>query len=153
MSSKVLLPLILAAVCGVGGAGCSMGTPTAAMVAPDEPLGAVTLRWSVAGSVDPRACRSEAADRIDISVVTSEGGGELEAFQEPCESFERRMVLAAGEYAVRARLVDARRRELTTDEAVPSFTVAGGQEVAIVVDFPATAFLGATAPTSLASAR
>ncbi|MCW5816794.1 MAG: hypothetical protein KIT84_37705 [Labilithrix sp.] len=126
--------------CGLIGAialaACSEGTEEPIVTsAATEPLGTLTLRWTVAGSRDARACATASAPVIDVSIVSPDTGGELEAFQERCVTFATMAVLAPGTYAARVHLVDTSGDPRTPPVELPAFTLAEGGVIVQEVDF------------------
>jgi hypothetical protein len=131
-----LVPMLaLAAACG-----SNTATPATVVVAPNEPASTLTLRWSLDGSTDPASCNQSGVDVIDISIVSPDTGGEIQAFQQQCAAFSTSITLEPGTYGARARLVDSQGIARTTDVSVPPFTLVGGDELVQTVDFPADSF-------------
>lgn len=141
MKSRVLLVAaslcLAAAACG----GSGSTTETTTVVAPTEPDATLTVRWSLAGSLDPNSCPQSSAYLIDISIMDPVTGDELEAFQAACETFATSITLAPGTYDARARLLDPARDARTTDVRIPTFTLNSNEELVQDVDFPADSFL------------
>lgn len=107
---------------------------------PTEPNGHLTLRWTIAGTTDPRACDDNDVDVIDISVTDPADGSEIAGFQQDCRAFETSISLAPGHYAAAARMVDNGGHAVTTDVPVAPFTLVGNDELVQDVDFPDDSF-------------
>lgn len=138
MNAKAFLVVALA----LGAAACSSGDdgPSTVVVDPNEPLSTLTLRWTIDGATDPAACHQSRADVIDISILDPTSNGEIQAFQQTCETFETSITLAPGAYKARARLVDNGGHVRTTDVPIREFVLNGNDELVQDVDFPPDSF-------------
>jgi hypothetical protein len=101
--------------------------------------GALVVDWTVDGSTDPDECAQGDAASIDIIVETVEGD-RVGEFEDACEAFETSIDLAPGDYVANAVLLDPDGRERTTLVDMEPFTILGGADLVIPVDFPARSF-------------
>lgn len=141
MNAKALLVVALSSL-ALGIAGCSTESdgPSTVVVEPNEPLATLTLRWTIDGTTDPATCHQSGSDVIDISILDPSSNGEIQAFQQTCETFETSITLAPGAYKARARLVASDGTARTTDVPVREFVLNGNDELVQDVDFPADSF-------------
>src|SRR5689334_22523556 len=124
----------------VAGAGCvveSSAPPPPVVVEP----GRLTLRWTVAESVDPNLCVFWDVAAIDVAVSTTAGQSAGE-FQAPCTAFTTSISsLYPGNYVADALLIDSVGRARTTHVPIRPFTVIERTELVLDLDFPRDSFL------------
>ena len=126
-----LLPC-LALGCGGGG-----GDGSTEVVVEDT--GVVALDWTVDGVADPAQCDQGAARNFDV-LITDMTGRVVGEYTEWCSSFLLRVELDPGTYQAHAVLLDAAGADRTTTIDIGAFTIYGGDELAIPIDFPADSF-------------
>jgi hypothetical protein len=106
-----------------------------------EPAGGVfTVSWSIDDYQDPADCQQSGASTILVTVETRSGArvGEYEA---PCEDFDTSIDLPPGRYQGSAVLLDRRGHDRTTEVFLDPFSLYGGDEVPVDIDFPPGSFL------------
>jgi hypothetical protein len=119
------------------GSGCaSEPEPTPVVVAGD---GLLTVDWSIDDAKDPRLCGDEAADSIDV-IVTTAGGAIVGEFSEYCEAFALSIRLPSGSYDADASLLDANGAQRTSSVSLGGFSLFGGDELVVPIDFPYDSF-------------
>ena len=115
---------------------CTTSAGTDVVVAGD---GTLTVDWTIGDAKDPRDCRDEAADSIDI-VVTDPGGGVVGEFNDVCEAFATSISLAPGSYSGDATLLSTGGNPRTTAVDLGPFTIYGNDELVVPIDFPLDSF-------------
>jgi hypothetical protein len=124
----------------VAGTGCVIDSdPDPYYAPPPSRVGAVTLRWSVSGTFDPNACVSFGATEARVDLYDAFGAPIRTAFLD-CRAFSARFDLNEGRYSARVELTDPGRQPRTTSAPVAPFTIVGGSNLTIDVDFPPNSF-------------
>lgn len=101
----------------------------------------VTFAWTVKAASAPEDCDAANAATFDVLVYT-DYGAEAGEFTDHCGLFDTTVGLQPGSYTAAAMLLDPHGAELTTQIAIPSFTVLARTYVAIPLDFPPSSFFG-----------
>ncbi|MFO7181666.1 MAG: hypothetical protein DIU78_023490 [Pseudomonadota bacterium] len=134
MKSEFLVVLTLAAL-----------SPACVLDADPDPSVVVTSRsrlvvdWTIQGSADPDLCRVTDAKTLSV-VVTTLSGRFVGDFRQSCAAFAAAIDLRPGDYLADAVLLDAFGDERTTPVLIDPFTLFGGDELVIYIDFPARSF-------------
>lgn len=117
-------------------AACSAGAdePVSTTFA-TEPLGAVTLHWTLADRADPGACTDARAAVIDVWLTRSDTGEQVAMLQEPCTTFVTSVALAPGSYRVRGRLVSTNGEARTPIVELAPFVVTDESTVVLELAF------------------
>src|SRR5258708_18310725 len=101
--------------------------------------GTATIRWSVEGSFDPRACDAQAAATAAVDVFYADGG--LVASATPyCSYFDEGFALGDGWYSAAVTLLDRNGAPVSTTVRVPPFSVRSDFDTPVEVDFPPSSF-------------
>jgi hypothetical protein len=116
---------------------CAVSSEPETVVVSGESV--LTVRWTVDGSSDPRACAAEGADAIDLVVETPSGLSVAEAV-EGCELSETHIALAPGRYEASAVLLDAGGHTITTAVELGPITIYENDELIVDADFPPDSF-------------
>lgn len=125
-------------------AGCTVQSndPTPVVVTNDPTVpaqGTLTMEWTISGSTDPSRCNQSVVNSFQIT-IEFENGASAGTYQQACGTFATSIPLAAGRYRAQAELVDAAGQPRTTSIDVVPFTIVGGDELHVPVDFPADSF-------------
>lgn len=131
------LTAILASSAVAAATGCFVDTDPPPPIIVDT-SGSAIIRWSINGTFDPSQCLQFAVDRLQFTVFTL-GGGFVGEFVAPCQDFSTRVDLRPGRYVADAVLVGVG-GVATTVVAIDPFTVIGGTDVVLEIDFPASSF-------------
>jgi hypothetical protein len=107
--------------------------------APD-PVGSVTVTWSIDGIQDPNDCIDFGVDRLELRLYTLRGDliREVEPF---CEDFAVTVDMTEGRYDGEATLVDSDDGSATITEPLDNIDIVAGTDLQIDVDFPVDSFL------------
>src|SRR5262245_44433603 len=103
------------------------------------PNGTLVVDWTVATTKDPNACVANDATTIDI-VLTTTTGVFVGEFQQDCEAFATSISLAVGNYTGTAQLLDSRGAPRTTSIDIGAFSIFGGDQVVLPINFPRASF-------------
>ncbi len=104
------------------------------------PNGILVVDWTVDGTTDPSRC--DQADAASAQVTVSDLNGDtIGTFEQSCSAFAESISLQDGDYTASAVLVDANGKPRTTTVPINRFSIFGGDELDIPVDFPADSFL------------
>ena len=134
MTHRVIIGLIL----GAGLSGCTVETnDRGPIVGADS--GSLVVDWTVDGVKDPDECDLSNSTTIDI-IVTTENGAPAGEYQQSCSVFATTIHLAAGRYTADAVLLDESGRERTTAVPIRDFSILGGDQLTIPIDFGASSF-------------
>lgn len=135
--------LLFAAALGLSGAGCtaqaSVGTEPAPRVVV-APVGTLTVRWAIAGAVDPGACAFYRADLFELVIFNPDGSVHAQ-LTAPCENFAVSHDLAEDTYNADATLIDVNDNPVTVTEPLDNLDIIGGQELVVDIDFPTRSVL------------
>lgn len=101
--------------------------------------GTLVVDWTIDGLKDPAQCNQGDVGSIDIAVLTPDGS-QLAEYEQDCAAFATSIDLVAGDYAVDAVLLDPSGQDRTTTVRLRPFTIYGGDQLVIPVDFPASSF-------------
>ena len=104
-----------------------------------DPVGQLTLLWSIDGTTDPGACDFYGADRLEL--VIFDEVALLEEIEAPCEDFGVTVDLLDGFYEAEATLVDPADASVTVTEEINNMDVVAETELVIELDFPVGSFL------------
>jgi hypothetical protein len=99
----------------------------------------LTVDWTVDGTTDPAQCRQGDAASFDL-IVETRAGDLVGEFEGNCEDFETSVDLPPGRYQASAVMLDSRGDDRTTQVDLEPFTLYGGDELILDVDFPARSF-------------
>lgn len=138
--------LVVAALAALAAPGCSATVDDPAPgrtvdVDPAAPSSStLTVRWSLAGSLDPKACDESLAETTEISVVDL-NGRQVGTFEAECSTFTTSVTLSPGTYAGSATLIDGDGQLRTVDVLIDTFTLTANDELVLAVDFPPDSFL------------
>jgi len=101
--------------------------------------GSVTLRWSIDGSFDPRACDAfyVASARIDLYDVN---GRPIRTAFVDCRQFSAQFDLTEGTYSARIEMTDPAQQPRSTSIPIQPFAIIGGTNLNIDTDFPRDSF-------------
>jgi hypothetical protein len=105
--------------------------------------GTTSIRWSIEGSFDPRACDAHGAASAAVDVYFS-GGGLATSVTPYCSDFGANLTLADGFYTVSITLLDRNGAPISTTVNVPPFRVSANLDTPVDVDFPADSFFVAS---------
>ena len=105
--------------------------------------GTASIRWSVEGSFDPRACDAHAAASAAVDIYYA-GGGLASSVTPYCTDFGASVSLADGSYTASVTLIDPRGAPVSTTVDVPPFNVTSNYDTPVDVDFPPDSFLVAS---------
>jgi hypothetical protein len=119
--------------------GCFVETDSPRRHPVEAAEGTVTVDWTVDGVKDPSECRQATVSEIDVVVQTPEGDVVGE-YRQDCETFATSISLPPGDYTANAVLLDGAGTERTTSVDVDPFTVVGGTDLDVPIDFPASSF-------------
>ena len=104
-----------------------------------DPVGTLTVRWTIDGLTDPLDCADLGVDRLELRLY--DGGALVDEFEPYCEDFEVSVDLFDGIYDGDATLVDSFDRSATLTEPLDAIDIIAGTELVIDVDFPIDSFL------------
>lgn len=139
--SKRLQSILVAAAAlaaPLASSGCFIDNDDDIYVPPTR-VGAVTIRWSIAGAFDPSAC--DAFGVADARIDLYDGFGQpIQTTFVDCRAFAARFDLIEGRYSARVEMVDPARQPLSTSVAISPFTIVGGTNLNIDTDFPPDSF-------------
>jgi len=107
--------------------------------APD-PVGTLTVEWTIAGGTDPRDCRDFGVDRFEL-VIYDDTDSFVDSISPICESFGVSVDLLEGYYSADATLVDSADRSATVTEPLNALRIVRDTELVVPVDFPPGSFL------------
>jgi hypothetical protein len=113
--------------------------PTLPSTTPAPAPSKLIVRWSIDGKRDPNECVKSTASDIEVSVF--DGGREIGAWRQRCDSFAVSINLNSGNYSASAVLLDAYKRPRTTSVTIDPFTLRGNDTLEVPVNFPASSFL------------
>jgi hypothetical protein len=106
---------------------------------PVRARGELVVDWTIDGTKDPAQCAQGDVDVVDIILLTP-GGAPLGEYQQDCAAFATSIRLDEGDYAADVVLLDPSGAERTTRISVRPFSIYGGDQLDIPVDFPASSF-------------
>lgn len=104
-----------------------------------DPVGTLTVRWTIDGLRDPLDCVDFDVDRLELRLY--DGGRVIDEFEPYCEDFTTTVELFDGIYDGDATLVDGFDRAVTLTEPLDSIDIIAGTDLLIEVDFPLDSFL------------
>jgi hypothetical protein len=104
-----------------------------------DPVGTLTVRWSIDGLRDPLDCVDFGVDRMEIRLY--ERGSLIDEIEPFCEDFTTTIELFDGIYDGDATLVDSRDFAVTLTEPLDNIDIIAGTDLLIDVDFPIDSFL------------
>ena len=135
-----LRALVTAAALATAGVvtGCGGGGEATITTVPDR-AGSLTLRWSVDGSFDPRACDAFGVANARIDIYDA-GGQPLTTTFVDCRAFTATIDLNAGRYSARIEMVDGGNQARSTSVPIQPFTIVSGTNLNIDSDFPRDSF-------------
>lgn len=138
---RALPSLICAGLLALGASGCFFETDDddRVIVVPAR-TGALTVNWTIAGTVDPAACALSGADAFELVVYDDFGRFVTEA-EAPCESFFISIELDDGFYSADATLVDVFDGAVTVTAPLENLDIIADTELVIDLDFPSSSFL------------
>ena len=135
---KALAPLGLLACVGLSG--CIVADDDDDNNYAYDPIGSLTLEWTIDGRQDPGDCLDFAVDRLELTLYT--GADEfVDEFEPVCESFGTTIDLEEGLYYGDVTLVDSFDQSAAVTEALDDIDIIGGTDLVINVDFPLDSFL------------
>lgn len=133
--------LAVPAFAALGATGCTATVEPAptAVIVPNQPDGTLVVDWSISSRKDPGDCTLSAADSIQIHITTLDA---IDAgiFSQVCGAFATSIALVPGTYQASALLVDVAGQPRTTSVPIQPFTIVGGDQINIPIDFPADSF-------------
>ena len=137
-TTKALAPLGLLGCLSLSG--CLFVDDDEDDAAPYDPIGSLTVEWTIDGQTNPADCADFAVDRLELVVYT--GSDELvDEFEPLCESFSVTVDLFEGYYYGDATLVDSFDGAATFTEPLEDIDIVAGTDLVISVDFPVDSFL------------
>jgi len=119
--------------------GCLVSTNDPTPATGSNSAGSLTIDWTINNSANPNQCYQSVATDIDI-IVTTPSGTAMDEFTKPCIDGVSTIALNPGSYAANMALLDGAGTERTTWIELNPFTIYGGSELSISVDFPADSF-------------
>ena len=135
-SASTWLALILLTA---GAAGCTVTTespPPAQVVVAD---GTLTVDWTIDEAKDSNLCAQSSTDTIEVR-VTDAAGGSAGTYEQSCDAFATSISLPPGDYSATAVLLDGGGAVRTTTVSMSPFSIHGGDELVVPIDFPASSF-------------
>jgi hypothetical protein len=106
-----------------------------------EATGAAIMDWTIQGAKDPAACNATGASTFHVSLFGS-GGGFAGEFVQDCTAFATTIGgLAPDTYTGQAELLDSGGRARTTSVNLAAFSIVGGGDTSVALDFPVNSFL------------
>src|SRR5688572_17026399 len=137
-TTKALAPLGLFACLGLSG--CLFVDDDDDDAVPYDPIGSLTVEWTIDGQQNPADCAAFAVDRLELVLYT--GADEfVDEFEPVCESFGVTVDLFEGLYYGDATLVDSFDQAATFTEPLDDIDIIADTDLNIVIDFPIDSFL------------
>lgn len=118
--------------------GCGGGGEAVVYTTPAGP-GSVTIRWSIDGSFDPRACDAFFVANARIDLYDANGAPITTSFVD-CRAFTATFDLAPGYYSARIEMVDGASNPRSTSLPLEPFTIVSGTNLNVDTDFPRDSF-------------
>jgi hypothetical protein len=137
-TTKALAPLGVFACLGLSG--CLFTSDDGNDDYAYDPIGSLTVEWTIDGQRNPADCADFAVDRLEL--VLYDGADQfVDEFEPVCESFGMTVDLEEGLYYGDATLVDSFDQSATVTEPLEDIDIVGGTDLVISVDFPIDSFL------------
>jgi hypothetical protein len=103
-----------------------------------DPIGTLTVRWSIDGLRDPLDCLDFGVDRLELRLY--EGGSLIDEVEPLCEDFSTTIEMFDGIYDGDATLVDGFDEAVTLTEPLDNIDIIAGTDLLIDIDFPISSF-------------
>jgi hypothetical protein len=139
MNAVTLSRFATVAAVALAMSGCTTSVEPAVQVDPTFSTGTLIVDWSIGLDTNPADCVNSGAAVIEIHIV-SLSGFDAGTFQQSCEAFSTSIVLDPDDYTGTAQLIDGANNVRTTSVSLQPFSIFGGDQIEIPVDFPANSF-------------